>query len=451
MFNQVIPKPLRLNPKPENPFEGDKLKREQFANSLFEAMKSVQTPATIALIGPWGSGKTSFLNMFDAYIQQNGASPATIYFDAWNSDYSNDPFLSFCNGIEAAMQRIPSLAKGKLKKDFHKKTREVLKSTATAVTKIGATFTGAILAHYAGLDPEDGAIIVDKGIDKALELIANAAQEESAKVPDARAAFKEILKDAVRAIAEPQTGSCRLIVLVDELDRCRPDFSIRLLEVIKHFFDIDGITFLLAYDEAYLVSAAKAVYGQSFDSEGYLRRFIDVRFWLPNSEMDDFLRNLMDRYGLGRGDQHTMGGYLLEIIKAFQFKPRDAEQAIAACKLFLSTRPPGVQDPTVLEPCLTCCLARFIEPDLVTAVIERRETFHALSTKLRSRFTDEVLDKVTGWDWTRIGFEYADSSFDTIRQLDSELQSKIGIYIQSTRSAGGRYGDRWRNWMSEVR
>jgi hypothetical protein len=83
-----------------------------------------------------------------------------------------------------------------------------------------------------------------------------------------------------------------VVVFMDELDRCRPSYAIEVLEVLKHFFDIPGIVFVLAIDRGQLVSAAKAVFGTGLDGDGYLRRFIDLECSLPDPNIQNIFFKL---------------------------------------------------------------------------------------------------------------------------------------------------------------
>ena len=80
-----------------------------------------------------------------------------------------------------------------------------------------------------------------------------------------------------------------LVVVIDELDRCRPSYAIELLEVAKHLFTVDHIVFALAVNRAELAQSVRALYGASFDAKGYLRRFFDVDFRLPEVDRKAFI------------------------------------------------------------------------------------------------------------------------------------------------------------------
>ena len=76
----------------------------------------------------------------------------------------------------------------------------------------------------------------------------------------------------------------------DELDRCRPSYAVEFLEVAKHLFSVDRIVFVLAVNLDQLAHSVRALYGSDFDAKGYLRRFVDVDFYLPDPDRDAFIR-----------------------------------------------------------------------------------------------------------------------------------------------------------------
>ena len=88
--------------------------------------------------------------------------------------------------------------------------------------------------------------------------------------------------------------SCPVVVVIDELDRCRPLYAIELLEVAKHLFSVEIIVFVLAINLRQLGHSIKAVYGSDFDSHEYLERFIDITIPLPMAERVHFIWNLMN-------------------------------------------------------------------------------------------------------------------------------------------------------------
>ena len=76
-----------------------------------------------------------------------------------------------------------------------------------------------------------------------------------------------------------------LLICIDELDRCRPQFALEMLESIKHLFEVENVVFILAYDGKQLACSTEAVYGPDFDGPGYLRRFFNLELGLPRNPL----------------------------------------------------------------------------------------------------------------------------------------------------------------------
>ena len=98
-------------------------------------------------------------------------------------------------------------------------------------------------------------------------------------------------------MAKTLSKSCEdrpLVVMIDELDRCRPSYAVELLEVAKHLFSVDHIVFVLAVNRSELAHAIRALYGGGFDAKGYLRRFFDVDFVLPAPERNAFIEDRLN-------------------------------------------------------------------------------------------------------------------------------------------------------------
>lgn len=85
-------------------------------------------------------------------------------------------------------------------------------------------------------------------------------------------------------IALNHSNGNKIVFIIDELDRCRPDFALELLEKIKHLFSVQGITFLLVMNRSQLEESVKSRYGAGIDSSTYLQKFINV--WVSLSRFD---------------------------------------------------------------------------------------------------------------------------------------------------------------------
>jgi hypothetical protein len=150
----------------------------------------------------------------------------------------------------------------------------------------------------------------------------------------------------------------KIVVFVDDLDRCRPDYAISVLECIKHLFSVQGLVFVLSVDNNQLHQAVKSVYGPAIDSDGYLRRFIDWQFLLPKAKTKDFVQFLVDKFHLvglknfvsgsrwPGAENHYAGEYPSKDLKlfaalshSFGLSFRQIEQAFTDIFLVLNTIP----------------------------------------------------------------------------------------------------------------
>ena len=130
-----------------------------------------------------------------------------------------------------------------------------------------------------------------------------------------------------------------MIVVIDELDRCRPSYAVELLEIAKHLFAVDHIVFVMAVNRSELAHSIKSLYGNDFDAQGYLRRFLDVDFRLPAPDRDKFIRAALqeiriDEYFRRTTDRNAqyesgeLGRLLLAFFRDHRFSLRQVGQAI---------------------------------------------------------------------------------------------------------------------------
>ena len=140
-----------------------------------------------------------------------------------------------------------------------------------------------------------------KGITEAIENITKGVtdifENEVNEYAEKKKGIAEFRKSLSKFIADTNNGK-PLIFIVDELDRCRPDYAVAILEQIKHFFSVPNIVFVLSIDKEQLGNAVRGVYGsEQIDSEEYLRRFIDVEYSIPEPEAEKYCNYLYNYFG----------------------------------------------------------------------------------------------------------------------------------------------------------
>lgn len=261
--------PYEVEVPETNPFENDRLNREKHIRILTQLTSSIEGPCVLAIDAPWGTGKTTFLKMWTQYLRNENFP--VVQFNAWETDFSNDPFLALSAELTNGLHEYKD-EKQKLEKPI-----EELKRMAENVVLL--TFSTFIKHSTNNL--------ID--LQQLLKKDGLSQYEKYEKDKDTFIKFKEALETVADTLAE-SNKSHPLFVVIDELDRCRPSYAIELLEVAKHFFTVDKIIFILTVDRTQLAQSIKVLYGENFDSEGYLRRFFDIDFRLPDPDREDFIR-----------------------------------------------------------------------------------------------------------------------------------------------------------------
>lgn len=281
-------KALDLKPTDKNIYDAfidDKIGRREQVLNFVKMLNVIEDNCVVALEGNWGSGKTFFVKQVQMVINANNKyyEPANsssiiaenkneiiqkcarfqtkdgytelkpqvcVYYDAWQNDNDEDPMISLvysiiketdsdfsfnCPNVIEIFSAIGDLF---LKKDFSKLIEEV-KGT-NVLQKIR--------------EEKDGETIISNFLQSLL----------------------------------PEKGE-RLVVFVDELDRCNPSYAVKVLERIKHYFANERITFVFSVNTNELQHTIRKHYGDDFNATRYLDRFFDIRVELPQPDFERYL------------------------------------------------------------------------------------------------------------------------------------------------------------------
>jgi predicted KAP-like P-loop ATPase len=270
-------------PNPDNPFDdNDVLNRISSAEILTQLISTIKEPFVLAIDSPWGTGKTFFVKRWMLYLRGEGYP--CLYFNAWENDFTDDPLVSLIGELEANIEEIaPS------KKHI---SIDGLKDAATSLVKIGVPVATKI-ATLGNIGKEE----IDELIRGLSERPGKELIEQYKKDKENIGVFKEKLSSFVKTISEYSPDKQKpLVFFIDELDRCRPIYAINLLEKAKHFFNIDGIIFVLAIDKEQIGHSIRGLYGTGMDVDGYLRRFIDLDYHIPKPETIKYCEFLYAKY-----------------------------------------------------------------------------------------------------------------------------------------------------------
>lgn len=257
----------------EDPFQNDLLGRKESAEVLTRLVDAFEGPCVLAVDAAWGNGKTTFLNMWAQHLLKQEFP--VIKFNAWETDFSNEPFVTLSAELTKGLQEYATGPQTE-KTDLTKKINETRKAATEIIRR--AT-PGLLRAATGGLLGEEVA--------QALASYAEDRLSAYEKTQESVEGFRVALEDMAKALSEEREHP--LVIMIDELDRCRPSYAVELLEVAKHLFSVDHVVFVLAVNRDQLGHSIRALYGSEFDAEDYLRRFFDIDFQLPEPERDIFI------------------------------------------------------------------------------------------------------------------------------------------------------------------
>ena len=351
------------------PTDEDKLDFEPYARTLAEiaADDSTSTPLTIGLYGPWGSGKTSLMKMIRRYLKEDkpGMHYPVVWFDAWKYDredalwralvlrvlhtvrtqkevMEDEDLQNRFDDLEASLYKVVEREElGEVRIEWD----DMIKGAGKSLLHLGLHMIPAVGQVLPKL--------LEKGQQEAassdVNLLFDAIKRERHKVYREHIQSLEQFQEAFEDVIEKtvtQKGQ-RLVVFVDDLDRCLPTKAVQVLESIKLFMDVPGCLFILGLDQQVISRGIEIKYREfgldkleskeqrrQFIIEGtrYLEKIIQVPFQIPplaGHVQADFVRSLIDNEGCADVFAQGMGGSPRQVkrtVNTFQLLWRLAEK-----------------------------------------------------------------------------------------------------------------------------
>ena len=277
---KIVPPEPSINLYEDGFEEQDLLQRERLGNALSDLLNRIDDPLVVALDGRWGTGKTYFLKRWvGAHTRKDvGEAAAVVYFDAFAHDHLGDPLPALVSALE---DRIFQSNSANPPAEHQKKIqamKEAAFSLAKPLARAGLTAAGA--GFLVNLADEFAKAEGQEATDSFAKFWA---AEEGRRV--AMEKFRVAIESLAAAADSTATGST-VVIVVDELDRCRPDYALEVLEVIKHFFSVPRLHFVLGVNLTALEDMVRARYGSAINAHAYLGKFIQVTLDLPDEFND---------------------------------------------------------------------------------------------------------------------------------------------------------------------
>lgn len=293
--------------KPISSPEEDILGFNPLAEVIADSISKMEKPegTAIAVNGPWGSGKSSVINLVRHHLCKAGEPRLKIVdFKCWWFRGEEALTIAFFHELYSAFG--PSLAR-RAKKAFSK-LGQILSIAGTTLSAVGA-----FNAPLAGVGK------AASGIGKLF-----GRQEETVEK-----LYKEIF-DAL------QKGSNRYLIIIDDIDRLSPDEALLVFRLVKSVGGLPNVMYLLAYDR----KLAEEIVAERYPSEGphYLEKIVQASFDLPvpsqSALNDEFLRRLNKVVGIEEFEDEVYFQNLYNDLIAPEIKtPRDLVRILNPLKV----------------------------------------------------------------------------------------------------------------------
>lgn len=270
----------------------DRLKFDQYCQVLSHIVRTADTPLTIGIFGPWGSGKTSLMRLVMAELEKQYKAPTLVWFNAWKYDQEEALWRALIIQVLNALR--PELKAGEEPNDEQADLVQRLDDLEASLYGVvereevgGVTVDwdklvkGSVLGltHLSlSMLPAVGGAL-SKMADKAAEqlgvgdlaTITEAIQRERRKIYRDHINALEKFEREFAAIVEQEIVQKKdrcLVVFIDDLDRCLPEKAIAVLEALKLFLEVPGCVFFLGVDREVIQQGIRVKYkGFLLDSD----------------------------------------------------------------------------------------------------------------------------------------------------------------------------------------
>ena len=279
----------------DGPIEGDFLNRHDFikqVKTVIELLSKNKKNSCFAINGTWGVGKSYVLDKLEKqllfYQDEKTALDRyfVFHFNCWEYDYYEEPLIAIVSSMLEEIRTKENL--------FSENARvHVLSAVKFIFSKLYEGSSNWVESKT-GINLKN---ITDGIAEKQADTIAKIDETQQY---DKYLIFKQVLstlRNEIKEIASERT----VIFVVDELDRCIPEYQIKVLERLHHIFnEIDNMQVLLSIDKSQLERTIKKMFGEQADTKKYLAKFIKFEIQLDegtyNSQFEEIFSDYFNQF-----------------------------------------------------------------------------------------------------------------------------------------------------------
>lgn len=290
--------------------KNDYIDRNKYLNGIINILKKNNKCQIISLDGEWGSGKTWFVKSLEYIINHNDCTYSGINTE--NVEYVRNNYMTFYyNAWEN--DDAPSAMLSLIYKLVNDSGIEQDNESAGIIKRILNT-----LVKY----------VTGGAVDIKQDFFGE--QWDNKKITDEIKTSEEIKKDFRELIDTLLIeNKNKILIIIDEIDRCKPTFAVDLLENIKHFYNDDRIIFLVATNNKQLGATICKVYGEKYDGSLYLDKIFDINLELPNNYLNNYIKTVDERYK----DSSYKYSIPIELAKEYKISMREFNRYLKSLEL----------------------------------------------------------------------------------------------------------------------
>ncbi len=330
MRTPVNLRPLRL--LEDEPVPGhwvDELKLGSFAHVIAGAAVGTPGPFNIGVFADWGQGKTSVLRQAKSLIESDPkyADVVTVWFNAWQYEKEEHPIIP----LVASIVHQVELKRADRANEVSESLREGWASLSNTLRSIAYGFSTNAKVQVPGFAEFEVNFVAKDTIDRYEQL--QTKQDLLLQRSLYYNAFETLERLTKESAGIPNKPFPKIIVFVDDLDRCMPDQGIRLLESVKLVLSQRGFVFVLAVDRRILESYLEKRYRREFgvadyrtSGTSYLDKIVQLPLPLPShrSRFEAYICDLLKRPTLSENPEvaKAFAGLAKTLAMGANYNPR---------------------------------------------------------------------------------------------------------------------------------
>jgi len=247
--------------------------------------------------------------------------------------------------------------------------------------------------------------------------------------------FKDLLSELPAKLQ--QEGDKPLVIIIDELDRCKPTFVVEMLEKIKHLFSVKNVVFVLVMNKNQLEESIRNIYGQNIDAHTYLQKFIHLEAKLPKriddryaNDLRKYINRLIQLHELQTwGDERNIVDYLEAIANHFDLSLRQLEKVFTNLTVFYGA---SAENRLRIVPIIVfLAVIKVIKPMLFDGLLQQKISCSELIQKLNLQNIDENNQYNSKIDWMMEWMRYSlltENEFNSLPEDDDIKRFGRGLF-----------------------